>query len=336
MAHAIEEFADGTQAFASARTIAWHTLGTVTAEAMTAEEALRLAYLDTEVRVTDEPVQVPVITASGVTNISVPDKFLTYRTHPKTGEPEALGVVGTRYVPIQNTDAFQFLNYIADESGAVFETAGSLDGGRRVFMSMKFPSHMELAGGQDVVDYYLMATNAHDGTQSFTVAVTPVRPVCSNTVAIALRQAASKIALRHTIGAQGKIQQARETLGMVFKYQEAFESEVQSLVSQHMTNAEWTRFLSELFAADENKMTATQVKKALNIRNDLQDLWVADTQRNVANTRWAAYNAVVEYADWFKPVRGAGKDDRDALRAERILTGAADELKNRAYALLTA
>lgn len=332
MAHRIEEYADGTAAFASAREVAWHALGTVTAEAMTAEEALKLAYLDTEVRVTDEPVQVPVLLADGVHTITVPDKFMTYRMHPKTGKPDALGVVGTRYVPIQNADAFAFLNYIADESGAVFETAGALDGGRRVFMSMKFPQHMEIAGGQDTVDYYLMATNSHDGTKSFTVAVTPIRPVCHNTVTLGLQEAVSSISLKHTAGAQGKIQQARETLGMVFTYQEAFEAEVAALVSQKFSTQQFEAFTDELFKV-RGEETDTKIKKQERVKDTLLDLWVADTQANVAGTKWAAWNAVVEYADWFKPVRGG--EDKDVVRAERVLTGSMNGLKQRAYDLLT-
>jgi hypothetical protein len=61
-------------------------------------------------------------------------------------------------------------------------------------------------------------------------------------------------------------------------------------------------------------------------------LWNAPTQQIVANTRWAAYNAVVEYSDWVKPVRGG--DDKDALRAEKIILGNGEKLKERAQLLL--
>jgi hypothetical protein len=46
-----------------------------------------------------------------------------------------LGVVGRGYTPIQNEEHADLL----DESGAHFETAGSIKGGRHVLLTMKLP-----------------------------------------------------------------------------------------------------------------------------------------------------------------------------------------------------
>lgn len=334
MSHEIETFSDGTAAFFSAREVAWHRLGTVTEGALTAQDALKMAYLDTEVKVSAEPVESHVLCEDGVHRIHLDDKFLTYRTHPKTGKVEALGVVGTRYVPIQNEEAFDFLNYITDESGAVFETAGSLKNGRQVFMTMKFPKSMELAGGQDVVDYYLVASNSHDGSKSFTVAITPIRVVCANTLALGLDSAVSKIALKHTSGAKNKIQQARQTLGMVWKYQEAFEAEVQKLVAQPFTDKQFVQFTQKLIVPRKAEPTERQQAKVEEVQAALMGLWNAPTQQNVAGTKWAAWNAAVEYADWLSPIRGKGKE-KDEVRAARAMSSSRDKFKQRAYALLT-
>ena len=208
MAHNLEVFADGTAAFFTNREVAWHRLGTVTDGALTADEALRAAQLDWTVLKSSQTVQVPVLTADGITTLDVPDRYATYRDHPKLGM-QALGIVGKQYQVVQNSEAFEFLNHVADESGAVFETAGSMNGGRQVFMSMKMPEGVVLADGQDTVDMYIMATNSHDGSKAFTAAVTPIRPVCANTVRLALKTARSSWYIRHTQNVQGRIQQAR-------------------------------------------------------------------------------------------------------------------------------
>lgn len=321
----IETFEDGSAAFASAREIAWHKLGTVTSGAMTAEEALELAQLDWKVKVSESPVGALV---NGVV-IPVKDKFATYRDHPKMGI-QGLGVVGNRYVPIQNSDAFSFLNNLVDESGAIFETAGSLSGGRQVFMSIKMPESIQLNGGADSVDMYLMATTSHDGSKSFTAAVTPIRPVCTNTVALALDRAKSRFNLRHTIGAQGKVAQAKEVLGLVHKYEAEFQLEVERLLDASYTNSQFEQLVETLFPIDDE---ATQVltTKRTNQRDALLNLWTAPTQTIVGNTKWAAYNAVAEYADWFSPIRGV---DPEKNRARRIVTGELDTLKNKALTLL--
>lgn len=327
MAHNLETFADGTSAFFTAREVAWHKLGVVTPNALTAQEALETAQLNWEVKVSEQPVGAIV---DGKV-LTIPDKFVTYRDHPKKGL-SALGVVGNRYTPIQNTESFEFLNQIADESGAVFETAGSLGNGERVFMTMKFPQSMTL-GGVDVVDNYIMAVNSHDATTAFTVAVTPIRAVCTNTVRLALDSAVSKISLRHTANATAKVQQARETLGVVFKYQEEFQREVERLLSIEMSDKSFNQFVEKLIPLP-SRMNSTQ--RELNTierkRSEIIGLWNAPTQANVKGTAWAAYNAVVEWSDWAKNIRGG--EDKTALRAERVILGQGEELKQKAQLLL--
>ena len=45
---------------------------------------------------------------------------------------------------------------LVDESGAHFDTAGSLRGGREVFVTMRMPNHMTV-GGVDRVDHNIAA-----------------------------------------------------------------------------------------------------------------------------------------------------------------------------------
>jgi phage/plasmid-like protein (TIGR03299 family) len=331
MAHELEVFEDGTAAFFSNRQVPWHTLGTVTTDALNAADALKMAQLDWEVFKSEDPVQVPILTDEGVRLVTAHDKFMTYRNHPKRGF-QGLGVVGSKYEVIQNHQAFDFLNHLVDESGAVFETAGSMLGGRQVFMSMKMPESVVLGGGQDTVDMYLMATTSHDGTKAFTAAVTPIRPVCANTVRLALGRAVSHWSLKHTTNVQGQIALAREALGVVWAYQKDFSDAAGRLASSGFSEDNFDVFLMSLIKDDEGK-TARQERKAESVRSEMRALWNAPTQANIAGTRWAAYNAVVEWADWVKPVRS--KDtDKDAVRAARIMSGGVSDLKDRAYRLL--
>jgi phage/plasmid-like protein (TIGR03299 family) len=329
MAANIEQFADGTSAFFSAREVAWHKLGTVTDGALNAADALKTAQLDSLVKVSEEPIYTKV----DGEEIHLNKKFLTYRNHPKKGLT-ALGVVGSRYTPIQNLEAFEFLNHIADETGAVFETAGSLGNGERVFMTMKFPESM-MIGGVDTINNYIMAVNSHDGSSAFVVAVTPIRAVCTNTVRLALAQAKSKVSLKHTSGATAKVQQARETLGVVFRYQEEFEKEVNEMLSIKITDKQYTEFIKTLVPEPKMKDPSDRMVNSVEKkRGELMALWKAPTQQNVAGTAWAAYNAVVEWSDWVKPIR-SNKDEKDDLRSERMLFGGAEKFKAKAQLLLT-
>lgn len=329
MASNIERFEDGTSAFFSNREVAWHKLGVVTDGALNAATALKVAQLDSLVKVSEEVIYTKVEGKE----ISLDNRFLTYRNHPKKGLT-ALGVVGNRYVPIQNLEAFEFLNHIADDTGAVFETAGSLGDGRRVFMTMKFPEPM-MIGGVDTINNYIMAVNSHDGSSAFIVAVTPIRAVCTNTVRLALSQAVSKVSLRHTYGATAKVQQARETLGVVFRYQEEFEKEVNAMLSIKISDNQFTDFIKKLVPEPKEKDASERMKNSVEKkRGEMMALWNAPTQENVSGTAWGAYNAVAEWADWVKPIRSK-KDDKDNLRSERMLFGGAEKLKAKAQLLLT-
>jgi phage/plasmid-like protein (TIGR03299 family) len=337
MAHRLEEFEDGTTAFFTAREVAWHKLGTVTEGALTAEDALSTAYLNWQVLKSENPVStmVPMLGESAMEQGSLEevthsDRFMTYRHHPKSGKVEALGVVGNRYTPVQNSEAFSFLNYVADESGAVFETAGSIDNGRKVFMTMKMPEGLQI-GGVDAIDMYLMAWNTHDGSSSFSVCVTPIRVVCQNTLTAALRAAKSKYSIRHTPSASGKIQAAREALKVTFKYSAEFEKEAETLLSQSMTDKEFAKLVEHVVPLDPKEESPRAITMATQARGALMGLWNAPTQANIKNTKWAAYNTFVEYSDWAKPVRSK---DADMARAERIVNGSGDRFKNKILALL--
>jgi hypothetical protein len=128
MAHEIETFDDGTAAFFTARTDAWHRLGVTTRDCLTADQVMATARLGgwnvRTVRLTATD-----LTADGVTALPVTDHFATVRTHPHTGRPDVLGVVGSGYTVVQNEEHCELLNLLVDEAGAHFETAGSLRAG---------------------------------------------------------------------------------------------------------------------------------------------------------------------------------------------------------------
>lgn len=324
---------DGSRAmFTSGRRPSFSTLGTETKGARTAEEALKEAQLDWGVYKTDEPVNV-MIPRSELNKeelrIFAKDKFMTYRYNPITNEPESLGVVGSRYTPVQNLEAFSLLNNIADDSGAVFDSAGSLDGGKKVFMTMKLPEGIQV-GGVDKVDMYLLAWNAHDGSSSFSIHVTPIRLWCQNQIRMIMRTAESSYTLRHTPRVNGKVIAAREALGLTFKYVEEFERQAELLLGAKYSDKEFYRLIETLIPIDEENERSRNV--AEEARQNLVGLWKAPTQENILNTKWAAYNAVAEYADWTKPVRG---NNVDSARAVKTITGLADRFKNKALTLLS-
>ncbi|MEU5425925.1 DUF932 domain-containing protein [Streptomyces olivoreticuli] len=323
--HAIETHADGSAAFVSARQDAWHRLGTVTRNALTAEQALDLAVLSGwNVR----KLGGVNATAEDGTRIDSPDEFFTVRTHPKTGATERLGTVGRSYLPIQNEEHCELLNLLVDESGAHFETAGSLFNGRKVFVTMKLPQAITIAG-TDRVDLYLAGFNSHDGKSGFRFNVSPTRVVCSNTQKMAIADAVSFHSVPHVAGAKAKIAQARDALRMVWDYADAFQREAEQMINETLTLGQFEGICETIWGPLEpNPSVRTRNNHARRV-NTLRHLFeTADTQANIRGTRWAGLQAIGEYLDHFQP----GSED---ARAHRVLTSATVAgRKQRAYELL--
>lgn len=332
MSHQIETHAN-TAAAVFARVDPWHRLGTtLEGEAFTAEQAMSLGHLGGwDVR--KVPLSASEITPEGVTRMDVPG-FATVRTNPFTQAPEALGVVGSAYHPLQNEEHAEFLNRLADESGAIFDTAGSLRGGRQVFVTMRLPESLKV-GGSDRVDLNIAALNSHDGSSAFRLLVTPVRVVCANTQAAALREHKASISIRHTRNAKAAVQTAREALGLTFAYVSEFEVEAERMINTTMTDAAFADLTATVFGTLDRE-ASTRAKRAERRRTDtLTRLWAdAGTQAGVRQTAWAGYQSVVEYVDHFAPVRTKGH--QATARATRLLTS--DEptrIKHKAWAALT-
>ncbi len=327
MAHELD-ITDGQASFVSARTDAWHQLGTTLPDTFTAEEAMRIGFLGGwNVR------KLPLVALDPTgAQLPVEGRSAVIRDNPvRAGQTDVLGTVGSSYHIVQNEEHAAFLNTLVDESGAHFETAGALDGGRRVFVSMKMPGHLKV-GGVDKVDYYIAAINSHDGSMAFTFMITPIRVVCQNTLNLAFGRASHMFRVRHTSGAQKMlVQQARQTLDLTFNYLEGFQAEAEQLINTELTQQQFEVIIEAEFGADEKAAAAT-VTRAEKRLDEMASLFAdAGTQEGIRNTAWAGLNALTEWADHFSPSRG---DDRDTARAQRALLD--PSFKNRARELMMA
>lgn len=346
MAHELDS-TNGVVSFANSRPDAWHRLGQSVGHAMTAQEALGAAHL-AGWNVRKMPLvipQEPVITADGVTTpspIAVPDMFATVRNNPVVaGQIDYLGVVGSKYEPVQNEASCELLNALTDESGAHFETAGALRGGRETFVTMKLPKSMTLQGKNgepDRTDFYLAALNSHDGSSAYRAIVTPIRIVCANTQKAALARAKASFTIRHTKGARVAIAEARQALKLAWRYVDAFEAEAAALYAQTMDTDEMRAFARTLVKADDPTASSTARANRGQQANSIVKLFVSSpTATNIAGTKWAAYQAITEFCDHYQPVRGARtRADADATRALRAITpgSGVEILKHEAFRML--
>jgi phage/plasmid-like protein (TIGR03299 family) len=295
--------AAAVESFASFREPAWHKLGTVfDHEVTSSSEMLDLAGLaNWNVRL--EEITLP----EGYTSALTPS-FRVVRDHPTAGNPDVLGVVGARYNVYQNEEMYSFADSLLD--GARWETGGSLKSGSVVFGSLALERETVLDpnGVSDVVKNYILVSSSHDGSTSLQASVTPVRVVCANTLAVALKGAKQTYKIRHTQSMDGKVAAAREALGLANHYLDAFEVEAKALYAKSVNDKMFNDILLAAYPKPE-KDSKGSVKKWENKIDELNSIYRGEFNGMIAGTAWGAYNALTERLDWYRTARKGSEEN---------------------------
>ena len=304
MAHDLET-QNGVASFASFREPAWHNLGTVFDTEKNTSEMLAAANLNGwNVRLED--LEIP--------SSLVSDKQYQYvvRTNPTDkSQTDVLGIVGQRYVPLQNEDLFAFGDNILDGGGR-WETAGSISGGRVVFGSLALERETVLDpnGVADVVKTYLLINTSHDGSIAIQASITPVRVVCANTLNVALNRTKKKdgvkqsFKIRHTQTAEGKITVARQALGMANSYMDEFDKMAHAMIQKEISAKDFNDIILAAYPKPD-KDTKGAVKKWENKVDMINDIYTGEFNGMISGNAWGAFNALTERLDWYRSARSA-------------------------------
>lgn len=331
----------GRYSFFSVQQKAWHNLGQVVETYPTSAEAIKCAGLDFEV------IKSPLYThGTGVTigndgeikeggNILLPGNFATMRTDTN----QVFRVVGKDYQIVQNADAFAFFDAIVGGGeGILYETAGALGNGERIFITAKLPDYIRVGNGDDVTEKYIFLTTSHDGTGSITAAFTPVRVVCQNTLNAALGNMSNVVRIRHTSGAKQRLENAHKVMGLANQLSTQLEGIFNGWTKVRICDEEVKKLIQ--LALCPNRETLTALKKGVEdelstvFKNTVEDAFayamIADTQQmdTTKGTVFGAYNAITGY---YQNVRNY-KDDEAKLQS--IIMGGTAQIKaQRAFEL---
>ncbi|MES2006289.1 MAG: DUF932 domain-containing protein [Bacteroidota bacterium] len=320
----------------------WWKLGKVISEYPTSKQALTEAHLDYTVE------KRPIFTfdkdnfdqvygtGSNIANIKVPDFFATVRTDNEA----ALGVVGKDYEVVQNVDAFSFFDAIVGGGdGIMYETAGALNKGERIFITAKLPGYIRV-GREDLTEKYLFLTTSHDGYGSITAAFTPIRIVCNNTLNAALRNHSNSIKIRHTANAKERLSQAHKLMGLSDNLASEMENIFNHWTKVRITDKEVRKLIQAALIPNKEILDRLQAGKLDEVSTYYQNM--CDTayeyamtnptqqQETTAGTLYGAYNGVTGY---FQNARKY-KDDTAKLKSQ-LYGGLAQQRSQAAFDLCT-
>lgn len=300
----------------SVREKPWHGLGTVIANAPNSEEALRLAGLDWSVYQTD------LVTDSG---LAVPG----YKANIRDSDDSVLGIVTDRYKVVQNAESFAFTDALLGE-GVRYETAGSLQDGKKTWILAKLPNEYIISGDQ--ISPYLVFFNSHDGSGSIRCAITPIRVVCQNTLNLALSTAKRSWSAVHTQSVSDKMQEAAQTLFLAEKYMAELGREIHNLQQITISDAKVLEYIKDFFP-DDITATAMQRKNMKTLREDMQHRYFdAPDLKHVGDNAYKFINAVSDFATHAKPLRETAKYKENLF----LKTVEGNALIDRAYQMVRA
>ena len=334
----------GRYSFFSVQQKAWHGLGQIVEDYPTSEEAIKFAGLDYEV------VKSPLFTKGsslietedgvklGSSELEVSDYFANIRTDNNA----VLGVVGKDYHIVQNCEAFSFFDSIVGSNkGILYETAGALGKGERIFITAKLPDYIRVGNGDDITEKYIFLTTSHDGSGSITAAFTPVRIVCQNTLNASLRNMTNVVRIKHTSGAKQRIETAHKVMGLANTMSNQLEGMFNEWSKIRISDDDVKQLIQVSLCP--NKKTLELLKKGdedevstmfkITVEDAFAYAMMSETQQmeTTKGTLFGAYNAVTGY---FQNVRKY-RDNESKLQS--IVMGGTAQLKSqKAFELCTA
>lgn len=327
-----------TDGLFTVREAAWHGLGTLFDHYPTRKEAQSVAH-------NWEPVQEPlyrrvdhveedgtIVEAYKV----VEDYKVNVRSDDKTGDGE-LGVVGDSYVPVLNNELWDIAEAV-EKSGSdvMFETAGSLDGGKKVWVLVRLEEPLLIKGdprGQTIP--YFALQNSHDGTTSFRGQATLTRIVCQNTARAADMDAQNRgteFVFRHSKNVGERIAQAQEALSGWRESLVLWQQQSEQLISQQVDPVKALDFLERFIPMPPENIISERTKK--NIESD-RAKWLESyngfTGEGIKGTSYGLVQASLEFLNWHRRANTAESRFKRTFLTRDGLVARAVQLSNEAY-----
>lgn len=267
----------------------WHKLGTVVENAPSVKEAIRLAGLDWNVEL--RPI---------CTNENEPLAITSHQAVVKEGTTSILGVVGSSYHPLQNTEAFEWFEPFVENGLATLETAGSLFNGKKVWILAKTNKEADVVK-DDTVESFILLSNAHDGSCSVKVGFTPIRVVCNNTLSYAENNNLSQlIRVKHTQSVVENLQLVRDLMDTVNSQFLATVEQYRELAKRDVSVEDLRKYVKQVFSSQklEKIITDYEAREKAEIeaeRKKLMGRIEEIFELEPARKTWNMYNAVNSY-----------------------------------------
>lgn len=201
----------------------------------------------------------------------------------------------SRFVPVQNTDAFSVIGDMSQLADIEFAKVGSWGNGAGVYAQISLGNSMDIGATHDKVGRYLSLVNSHDGSRALSVLVTPYRFFCQNQIAKAMHEATISgniVSIRHDIKAETRLNELAATISNANKIFAKTEDQYRRLADKTVTMEEVREAMARMFPFNpdaEGRTLNNWERKVTNAVNRFND---ADNGQLDRMTGWNLYNAI--------------------------------------------
>jgi len=288
MAHEID-MSNGREnmAYVGANGTPWHGLGNSIEKGASIEELMEAAGLAWRVLQRDVEFQYEG------QHVVDPTHKIMFRSDTRA----VLDITGPAYVPHQNHDVMEFFREYMDAGEMYIDTAGSLQGGKYIWVLGKMDAGFMLPG-KDRVEGYVTLMNPHQYGKGMIAKFTSVRIVCMNTYQMALSAGGDSCKIWHTKDFNhARRQEAKASLGIARERLAAHAGDALKLVKTTMDLQDALQVIAPIFKGDGKKELGQQNRAITRIIELWQGAGLGAHLESSTGTAWGLFNGVTQYLD---------------------------------------
>ena len=320
----------------------WRNVGADVSDCETVKEVCEKSKCDFEVKLF--PIQT-------VETLPIPGK----ETHQHVIDPdhrmpvrmdtlESMGAVGADYNAVQMWDSFGIIQPLIDSGKIVFETAGTLYGGRRYFLVTRLAERIQI--GPDEIEQCIVIHGSHNGDYAVSANFLPVRCLtgvtlldrCFNKMGAMHGTPASSVSIKHTKNAQHRIGISQKIMGDGINFFHKYCARLERLAGNPFDDVQFKAFLNALFPDPENKkvIDLTRTRKPVNPENReiIGDIYTGSDHKLITGTEYGAFSSVCEFVDKHRGTRVQKGKDEDEVKLTALWFGQGATIKAKAMNML--
>ena len=252
----------------------------------------------------------------------LPDRFSIRRTDSY----EYLGNVSKRYKPVQNREAFKFVDdIVANKGGQIFAAWTDMNGSK-ANLAVKM-NEVEIL--DEIIEPYLICSTSHDGKGSVQAHVALFQMVCLNQLPSISRRATTSWSAVHSNSIEARMSQALSTLQLANDYTARSVVELEKLGNIPVSENKAENVCKRAIKKASTQMSDKNIERITNSILDIRE--TSDTLRDrYRPTGWGLLHAVTEYWDHYRTYR-----TETARYQTNGPTGYGRRCRNKVFELLT-